>query len=159
MSKKTQKFHNALITGDKNILLLPANQVLARIMKQKEAAFLAAWQHYQTAADDADALHQMRIELRRLRAWLKLTRSDVKTNQSACKRLKVLTNASNPLRDHEVVLDWLSRAQTHITDMPALDVLIEYGKARYQHSTKLSFSKKKGLDPKAKHTKGIRLGI
>lgn len=159
MNKKSKKIHHALIADSKNILLRPASRVLAGIIKEKEAAFYAAWMHFQTAEDDSDALHQMRIELRRLRVWLKLTRSDVKTNQSTCKRLKTLTNASNPLRDHEVILAWLSRAQTQIEDMPALGILIEYGKQTYQQSAKLSFSKKNGLEPQAKHKKGIGLGI
>lgn len=158
MSNKVRKIQIETIADSKNIWRQPAGQMLAEVIRKKEAVFHAAWSHYLTAKDDPEALHDLRVDLRRLRVWVKLARDEVKTNKRARKRLKALTKASNPLRDHEVPLAWLSVAQEQIEDMPALDKLIEYGKQAYEQTTELSFSEKPGLEPGAKHKNGVDLG-
>lgn len=158
MSKKSKKIQVETITDSKNSLLQPAGKMLAGVVREKEAAFHVAWTHFQTAEDDPEALHEMRVDLRRLRVWVKLTSDEVKTNKPACKRLKALAKASNPVRDHEVTLGWLSQAQNQIGESPALERLIEYGKQTYQQTTKLKFLEKQGLDPQVIQKKGIDLG-
>lgn len=158
MTKKSKKIQIERIADSEDSLLQPAGKLLATIIRQKEAAFYAAWTHFKTAENDPEALHNMRVDLRRLRVWVKLTCDDVKIYQPACKRLKTLAKASNPVRDHEVILGWLALAQKQIGEMPALDKLIDYGKQTYQQNQKLSFSQKQGLDPKAKNKKEIALG-
>ncbi|ODN65752.1 CHAD domain-containing protein [Methylophaga muralis] len=158
MTKKSKKTQTEMIADGNKILLKPAGRVLVEVIREKETAFRAAWTHYQTAEDDPEALHDMRVELRRLRVWVKLARDEVKTNKPTCKRLKVLAKASNPVRDHEVTLAWLAVAQKQIGEMPALDKLIEYGKQVYQQSTELEFSAKQGLEPQVKQKIGIGLG-
>ncbi|HAO26249.1 MULTISPECIES: CHAD domain-containing protein [unclassified Methylophaga] len=155
MSKKIQV---ETTTGSKPVLLQPAGKILAEIVRQKETAFRTAWAHFQTTEDDPEALHDMRVDLRRLRVWVKLTRGEIKTNKAVGKRLKALAKASNPVRDHEVTLAWLSLAQKQIGDRPALAKLIEYGKQAYQQSTELRFSPKQRLEPQIKQKMGIGLG-
>jgi len=157
MSAKSKKIQIESIADGKNILLQPAAKVLVAVVREKDAAFRAAWTHFQTAEDDPESLHDMRVDLRRLRVWLKLTRHEVKTSQSICKRLKALAKASNPVRDHEVLLGWLSLAQKQLGDNVVLVNLIDYGNQAYQQSTELSFSEKPGLEPEPKHKKGINL--
>jgi CHAD domain-containing protein len=61
---------------------------------------------------DADALHDFRVAIRRLRSWIRafepvlgdaLKRKDLK-------RLKAIASATNPSRDLEVQLEWLDAA-------------------------------------------------
>lgn len=158
MSKKSKKIPLETSTDDNNALLRPAGWVLAEVIREKETAFRAAWVHFQTAEDDPEALHDMRVELRRLRVWVKLAGDEVKTNKPIRTQLKTLAKASNPVRDHEVMLAWLAVAQKQIREMPALDKLIEYGKQAYQQSTQLNFSTKQGLEPQPKQKMGIGLG-
>lgn len=158
MSKKSKKIQIESIAGGKNVLLKPAGRVLAEVILVKEAAFHASWMHFQTADDDPEALHNMRVDLRRLRVWVKLARDEVTISKSTYKRLKALAKASNPIRDHEVMLTWLALAQNQIGGLPALDNLIEYGKQSYHQSTQLSFSIKQNLEPQVKQKKGIGLG-
>ncbi|EXJ12352.1 MULTISPECIES: CHAD domain-containing protein [Nitrincola] len=158
MNKKRKKIQIETIDGGNNRLLKPAGRVLANILREKETAFHAAWAHYQASKDDPEALHTMRVDLRRLRVWIKLTRGEVKTNTSTCKQLQALAKASNPVRDHEVMLDWLSLAQKQIGEMPALYNLLEYGKQAYQLSYELSFSTKQRLKPRAKQKETVNLG-
>lgn len=158
MSKTRKKIQIETITDGNNILLKPAGRVLVEIIREKEMAFRAAWTHFQLADDDPEALHDMRVDLRRLRVWIKLTRDEVKTNKPTSKHLKALAKASNPVRDHEVMLSWLALAQKQIGEMPALDKLIEYGKQAYQQPTELEFSAKQGLEPQVKQKMGIGLG-
>lgn len=158
MGNKSKKIQFSSIADDKNVLSKPAGGVLTEVIHEKEMAFRRAWEHFQTAEDDSEALHDMRVDLRRLRVWVKLTRDEVKTKQSTRKQLKTLANSSNPVRDHEVMLTWLVLAQKQIGNMPALDKLIEYGKQAYQLSAELSFSTKLGLEPQIKQKMGISLG-
>ena len=158
MSKKRKKIKNESIVDSDNVLLKPAGKVLAELILEKEAAFLASWMHFKTAENDLDALHNMRVDLRRLRVWVKLTRDEVKTNQKANKQLKALAKASNPLRDHEVMLSWLALAKNQIGGVSALDNLIEYGKQAYkQQSTQLIFSTKQSLAPQPKQKISVGL--
>ncbi|RAU18771.1 hypothetical protein DN062_04615 [Nitrincola tibetensis] len=158
MNKKRKKIQIETIDGGNNLLLKPAGRVLANIIREKETAFHAAWAHFQTAENDPEALHDLRVDLRRLRVWIKLTRDEVKTNKPTCKRLKALAKASNPVRDHEVMLGWLALAQKQMGDTPALCNLLEYGQQAYQQSNELYFSTKQGLELRAKQKVGIGLG-
>lgn len=61
-------------------------------------------------ADDSEALHDMRVALRRLRSWLRAMEDvlfDVGKKTSA--RLESIADASNASRDSEVLLDWLGK--------------------------------------------------
>jgi len=158
MSKKSKQIKIEKIAECKDIFQQPAGKMLAAVIREKETIFRAAWAHYQTTTDDPEALHNLRVDLRRLRVWIKLTRNEVKTNKPARKQLRMLAKASNPLRDHEVILGWLSLAQKQLGEMPALDKLIEYGQQAYQQSTELRFSEKQRLAPQSKQKQGDDLG-
>lgn len=157
MSKKRKKIKIESIIDGNNVLLKPAGKVLAELILEKEAAFRASWMHFQTAENDTEALHNMRVDLRRLRVWVKLTRNEVTVRNSTYKRLKALAKASNPIRDHEVMLTWLALAQNQIGELPTLDNLIEYGKQSYHQSTQLSFSTKQNLAPEPKQKMSVGL--
>ena len=86
----------------------PAGKVAATLIRAQESVFRNAWAHYRKAAeDDPEALHDLRVELRRLRAWLRLARDVVKTRKSTRRRLKALARATSPMRDREVMLELL----------------------------------------------------
>ncbi|MGH7710338.1 MAG: CHAD domain-containing protein [Gemmatimonadaceae bacterium] len=59
-------------------------------------------------ADDSEALHDMRVAMRRLRSWLRAMNECLQdVGKKTRKRLDALADASNASRDAEVLLDWL----------------------------------------------------
>jgi len=85
--------------------LKPAGEVVATLVSLQQGVFRAAWKHYcQCAEDDPEALHDLRVELRRLRVWLKLSRDVIRTKKPTRRRLKALARASSPARDREVMM-------------------------------------------------------
>lgn len=88
----------------------PAGEVAATLIRAQQNVFRGAWSHYRKAGgEDPEALHDLRVELRRLRAWLRLTRDVVKTRKSTRRRLKALGRSTSPMRDREVMLDLLKQ--------------------------------------------------
>ena len=154
----TKKKQIKAMSRAKNVWHKPAADVLSDVIREKENDFLAAWAHYQKAEDDPEALHDMRVDLRRLRVWEKLTRDQLKTRKKTRKRLKALAKASNPLRDHEVTLDWLEAAKRDLEEYPIIATLIEYGHEEYQQTQELRFTEKPGLKPKPASKKSPELG-
>lgn len=61
--------------------------------------------------DDEDALHDIRVNLRKLHSYLKLYRTQFKDTVSSkrIKELKRLASETNHARDSEVQLDWLKK--------------------------------------------------
>lgn len=155
----TKKKQIKAMTSGKGVWNEPAATVLADVIKEKEKIFIKAWAHYRKAKDDPEALHDMRVDLRRLRVWEKLARDQLKTRKQTRKRLKALAKASNPLRDHEVTLDWLDAARRDLPQSEALDNLIEYGHQAYAENTELTFSEKPGLKPQPRNKKGPSLAL
>ncbi len=95
---------------DADFLTQPAGEIAAVLIRAQQAVFRRAWAHYIEAADDdPEALHDLRVELRRLRVWLRLSRDVVRTRKATRRRLKALARASSPRRDHEVMLELLDR--------------------------------------------------
>ncbi len=89
----------------------PAGEVAATLVAAQQAVFRKAWKQYRKAADnDPEALHDLRVELRRLRVWLTLSRAVIQTRKSSRRHLKALAHASSPARDREVMLDLLGQA-------------------------------------------------
>ncbi|MGM0517732.1 MAG: CHAD domain-containing protein [Pseudomonadota bacterium] len=85
--------------------LQPAGEVVSTLVSLQQDVFRRAWKHYgECAEDDPEALHDLRVELRRLRVWLKLSRDVIRTRKSSRKRLKALARASSPARDREVMM-------------------------------------------------------
>lgn len=68
------------------------------------------------SADDSEALHDMRVALRRLRSWLRAM-DDVlhDVGNKTRKRLEAIADTSNVSRDAEVLLDWLRERVTALT--------------------------------------------
>ena len=88
----------------------PAGEVAATLVGAQQAVLRSAWTHYcQSADDDPEALHDLRVELRRLRVWIKLSRDVIRTRKSTRKRLKALARASSPARDREVMIALLGQ--------------------------------------------------
>lgn len=158
MAKKTKKIKIETLAERKDIFQQPADKMLAAIIREQESRFRAAWSHYQTTTDDSEALHVLRVDLRRLRVWVKLTRREVSTKKPARKQLRMLAKASNPLRDHQVILGWLALAQKQLMEMPALNQLIAYGQQAYQQSADLCFAEKQWHEPQGKAKQGDALG-
>lgn len=77
---------------------------------------------------DSEALHNFRVEIRRLRVWLQQTRDLIRTKRKARMQLKNWAQGSNAGRDLEVMLGLLQQANAEINlDLPS-DYLIEEDK-------------------------------
>jgi len=130
----------------------PAGEVAAILIGAQQAVFRDAWAHYREAAEsDPEALHDLRVELRRLRAWLRLARDVVKTRKSARRRLKALGRSTSPMRDREVMLDLLRR----VGETPEVaEVADRLSRLADEHEPPvhalLSFDVKPGLKPRAR---------
>ena len=73
---------------------------------------------------DPEALHDARVEIKRLRVWLKHSRPVLKTRKEGRKMLKAFTQASNPLRDLEVMLAWLEHLEVNSNHAPGVKDVI-----------------------------------
>ena len=130
----------------------PAGEVAATLISAQQSVFRDAWAHYQEAAgDDPEALHDLRVELRRLRAWLRLARDVVKTRKSARRRLKALGRSTSPMRDREVMLDLLKQ----VGETPdCTEVVDRIAKLTDENEPpaheRLVFEVKPGLKPRAR---------
>ncbi len=136
---------------DADFLTQPAGEIAAVLIRAQQAVFRRAWAHYIEAADDdPEALHDLRVELRRLRVWLRLSRDVVRTRKSTRRRLKALARASSPRRDHEVMLELLDRVAR---DADCADVAARIGRLadeRQPVGGDLVFDVKPGLKPRAR---------
>ncbi len=96
------------LTGD-------AAPVLAGIARQHLAE--AARAAERLTGNDAEALHDFRVALRRLRTLLRGTRHavDLGIPKRRLKRLQQLAASTSPARDHEVLLAWLTQQQATLT--------------------------------------------
>ncbi|MDG4868641.1 CHAD domain-containing protein [Guyparkeria sp. 1SP6A2] len=128
----------------------PAGEVAATLVAAQQAVFRKAWEHYRQAAeDDPEALHDLRVELRRLRVWLTLSRDVIETRKSTRRRLKALAHASSPARDREVMLDLLGLAAQDATAGPVAERLMALTAVRQPaDAERLVFDVKPGLKPR-----------
>lgn len=88
---------------------LPADEVARRLLLAHLDAAVEANRRL-ARRTDADALHDFRVALRRLRSLLRAYRRQLKTvPKKLRKRLRVLARMTNVGRDAEVQLEWLRR--------------------------------------------------
>src|SRR5678815_877357 len=75
------------------------------------AAVRGAYERFN--ADEPDALHQLRVALRRLRSWIRAYRPELEdtTRRRTLRRLRKLVRTTNGARDAEVWATWID-AQT-----------------------------------------------
>lgn len=86
----------------------PAGEVVRTLMTvQLEAARRAYFALLQ--GSDAEALHDLRVALRRARSLLRAYRSELRLRKRARRALRELAAATNPARDAEVLLELYSR--------------------------------------------------
>ncbi len=66
--------------------------------------------------DDAEALHDFRVAVRRLRSWVRMLRDELEGSvpRSVAQALADFASTSNAGRDAEVLLDWLAGAITQL---------------------------------------------
>ena len=83
-----------------------AQQHLLQLIRQADHALARL-----ARANDTEALHDMRVALRRLRTWLRAFGTIIGVDRAQQKQLRQLAHSTNPLRDREIELAWL-RAQT-----------------------------------------------
>lgn len=97
----------------------PAHRVIGLISKTIEKKvrrqrWLILLQHHSkldanTAPPDPEALHDFRVELRRLRVWLAQSRDCIATRRAARSQLRTLAQVSNAPRDQAVFLSLLAK--------------------------------------------------
>ncbi len=132
----------------------PAGEVAATLVSAQQAVLRKAWKHYcRCADDDPEALHDLRVELRRLRVWLKLSRDVIRTRKSARRRLKSLARASSPARDREVMLGLLGELARDPGIGEAGERLLRLADEHDPASRQsLAFDPKPGLAPRPRAT-------
>ncbi|MFN2382069.1 MAG: CHAD domain-containing protein [Guyparkeria sp.] len=136
---------------DADFLNQSAGEVVVVLIRAQQAVFRQAWAHYRKAGDeDPEALHDLRVELRRLRVWLRVSRDVVRTRKSTRRRLKALARASSPMRDHEVMLELLDQLarDTECADVSAR--IRRLAEERQTAGDRLVFKVKPGLKPRAR---------
>lgn len=99
----------------------PAEQIACLIVRDIRKNMRKARQiwleHVSNAANDTqdtEALHNLRVEMRRLRVWLQQARDLVSTRPQARQQLKQWAQGSNTGRDLEVMLGLLRQANREI---------------------------------------------
>lgn len=94
--------------------LQPATFVLARFISDNITA-LARYQQKLVAGDDAAALHDYRIQLRRCRTLFCELKNELPETESKYidTKLRILAQRTNALRDTDVLIAHLSQQQTH----------------------------------------------
>lgn len=133
---------------DADFLVQPAGEVAATLVRAQQSVFRRAWARYcEAAADDPEALHDLRVELRRLRVWLRLSRDVLQTRKSTRRRLKALARSSSPMRDHEVMLALLDRLVEDDECAEAAASVRRLADERAPTRGGLSFEIKPGLKP------------
>jgi CHAD domain-containing protein len=95
------------------LLAEPAERSARVIGRERLDAVRLAWPRLGT--DDPEALHDVRVALRRLRSWLSAYRPalDDTVSRKSRRALRKLARATNAARDSEVALLWLE-AQTDL---------------------------------------------
>ena len=98
----------------RELLAQPAKRAARVIARARLDAVRAAYERFDT--DAADALHDLRVGLRRLRSWLRAFRPELDdtVRGKTRRRLRDLTHATNAARDVEVWLEWIG-AQTGLS--------------------------------------------
>jgi CHAD domain-containing protein len=89
-------------------LAQPAKRAARVIARARLAVVRDAYERFDNA--DADALHDLRVGLRRLRSWLRAFRPELDdtVRGRTRRRLRDLTQATNAARDVEVWVGWIA---------------------------------------------------
>lgn len=93
------------------LLSQPAPQAARVLAMNRLGELSAAYDAFLT--DEARGLHDVRVAVRRLRSWLRAYEREIgdTLRKKTRRRLRKLAHASNPARDAEVAVEWIS-AQT-----------------------------------------------
>src|SRR6476646_3575706 len=91
----------------RELLAQPAKRAARVISRSRLDVVRAAYERFDTA--DADALHDLRVGLRRLRSWLRAFRPEIDdtVRGKTRRRLRDLTQITNAARDAEVWREWI----------------------------------------------------
>lgn len=92
-------------------------------MSKARHAWLEQSASNSSVTQDAEALHNLRVEIRRLRVWLQQADNLVRTRSRSRKQLKRWAQGSNTGRDMEVMFGLLQQANPEI-DSSSIDILL-----------------------------------
>lgn len=99
----------------------------ARQVAARQAAELTRWQKAARKGKDPEAVHQMRVATRRLRAALRALQGHVAARRSLRRRLRWLAGRLGAVRDHDVILALLGSRRLPAAaeaERARLDVLV-----------------------------------
>jgi len=90
-----------------DVLVQPSRRASRIVATARLVAVRGAYERFK--ADEPDALHQLRVSLRRLRSWLRAYRPELEdtTRRRTLRRLRKLVRATNGARDAEVWAAWI----------------------------------------------------
>ncbi len=139
---------------------LSASSVVMTWLYVQERQVHKAWKHYTKArGSDAEALHDLRVEVRRLRVWLRNTRDLVRTSRAGRQALKELARASNPVRDHEVMVGLLRQCAGDEAVSEAAQALLQRYEQEGAAVQPVRFVPKEAeLKPKPRHADSMPFG-
>lgn len=139
---------------------LSASSVVVAWLDAQERQVHKAWKHYvKTRGEDAEALHDLRVEVRRLRVWLRNTKDLVRTSRTGRQALRELAHASNPVRDHEVMVGLLQRCAKDEAVSEAAQVLLQRYEQEGAAVQAVSFAPKEAeLKPAPRHADSTPFG-
>ena len=109
-------------------------------------------------ADDTEALHDVRVSLRRLRTWMRAFGTRIGVDREQQKQLRLLVHRTNPLRDREIELVWL-RLQTSglaLAQRRGVEALYRSGTQVYRRALRaLCADLRKNWPPLARSLRGV----
>lgn len=128
----------------------PADEVAVQLLQAKQSQVVQSWNHYvEAGGEDLEALHDLRVDVRRLRVWLRATKPLVNTSGSVRRALKELAQASNPVRDHEVMVALLERCLGDDALVETAHWLLDYYDREELSTAWVGFDRGANLNPKA----------
>jgi len=129
----------------------PAKDVVVQLLETKQHYVEQSWNHYVAAGGtDLEALHDLRVDVRRLRVWLQATKPLVSTRGSVRRSLKELARSSNPIRDHEVMVALLEHSLEDEALADTARWLLDYYDREALSTERVDFNPKKSLKPKGR---------
>lgn len=108
---------------------------------------------------DSEVLHDLRVEIRRLRVWLQQSRDQIQTKSRAREQLKRLAHGSNTGRDLEVMLGLLQKANTEIDSSLPTIPLIKWNKKLEKLISQQSLALKPKTRPRAQRDQQTSFAI
>lgn len=106
-------------------LVFPAAEVCQSILQERLRDVLRQGRVLSKDPQADEALHDVRVAVRRVRVWLKLASACVEVPRKARRTLRTFARESSPIRDLEVQAIWLASVHARAEQKPGWQALRE----------------------------------